>query len=873
MHSLDVAAVGRALAGVRPRVFATMADRLGWTSEDLRELWTFLLGLHDIGKFSLQFQAKAPHAWPAETLGPYDQAHIPGGDPGHSAAGVALLFARRARGPDRARPHLEAWLPGWEDATRSILLAPILAHHGRPAAEPRKPLRDIFSPLAEAAALSFADAVRELLRPPTLREPGATGLRRATWPLAGLTVIADWVGSNTAWFPYRANDRRLESYWIEVALPCAREALAAAGLAPSPPSRAMGFRALTGIEREPSPVQAWAEAVALPSGPLLVLIEDMTGGGKTEAALVLAHRLMAAGRADGIYFALPTMATANAMFDRIREAAPRLYSHGAKPSLTLAHGRADLHPAFRPTVVAAAEAPPENGPAAEDEGADAAVAAPEWLLSETRKALLADLGVGTVDQALLAVLPVRYQALRLAGLAEKVLIVDEAHAYDTYVSAELERLVAFQAMLGGSTIVLSATLPKGHKEKLAAAWSKGARAASPAFAGDAYPSVTLLAPGTAAVAQKQDPREELRRTLRVTRVSDAEAAVARIAEAARTGAAVAWVRNTVDDVIAGAEALGRAGIDAQVFHARFAMGDRLAIERDVVCRFGRKGGGEQRRGRVLVGSQVIESSLDIDLDLMISDLAPVDLLLQRAGRLWRHPGRHRPVGGPEMVVVSPDPNGEVSANWFADAFPRATKVYPHPLILWRSARELFRRGAVRIPEEVRSLIEAVYGPGLHEGAPEALTRGSNEAEGEASGRRAFAEHNLLRIEDGYAPEGRAWSNEGDVATRLGEEMRRVRLARIEAGGLRPWRDGPDLKVAWALSEVTVREKKLRGAREPTPALAAACHAARASWGRFEEDVILLPLELGADGAWTGTLFGEKGRVEVLYTTEKGLRLG
>ena len=131
-----------------------------------------------------------------------------------------------------------------------------------------------------------------------------------------------------------------------MAQPNARRALAAAGLAPSQPSSVTGFRALFEIVAAPSPVQAWAETVTLPTGPLFILIEDMTGGGKTEAALVLAHRLMADHRADGIYFALPTMATANAMFDRIRAAIHRLYAEGTRPSLTLAHGRADLHPAF-----------------------------------------------------------------------------------------------------------------------------------------------------------------------------------------------------------------------------------------------------------------------------------------------------------------------------------------------------------------------------------------------------------------------------------------------------------------------------------------------------------------------------------------------
>jgi len=877
MHSLDVAAVGWELTASRPRLFQEMADRLGWRPEDFRDLWVFLLLLHDIGKFSEHFQAKAPDRWPELALGPVGTNPPRGSDPGHSAAGAALLFAPdRGRRPDLVRARFETWFPGWgdrEEDGRRVLFAPILGHHGRPARISSKPLQDLFSPAAEAAALAFADASYALLRPPKLPEPSNAVLKRASWPLAGLSVLADWVGSNRDWFPYVRNGRSLQEYWTSVALPQARAALIEAGLAPSSPSRATGFRALTQLESAPSPAQAWAESVELPPGPLLVLVEDMTGGGKTEAALVLAHRLMAADRGAGIYFALPTMATANAMFDRIREAAPRLYAEGARPSLALAHGRADLHPAFRPPVVAGERTgEPEHGPP--DDEDDSAVVAPAWLTSETRKALLADLGVGTVDQALLAVLPAKHQALRLAGLAEKVLVIDEAHAYDAYMGAELDRLVAFQAALGGSTIILSATLPKAAKARIAEAWRRAAKAGPVELAGDAYPGVTLLSVEAPPLEQALPPRSDLPRSLRITRLPCAEDAARRIAEAARAGAAVAWLRNTVDDVLAGAELLRGVGLDAQVFHARFAMGNRLAIEADVVQRFGREGTCDERRGHVLVGSQVLESSLDLDFDLMVSDLAPVDLLLQRAGRLWRHPWRARPVPGPELLVVSPDPEGEVGARWVRDAFPLAAPVYAHHLVLWRSASELFRRGCVRVPEDVRALVEAVYGPGLAEDAPEALAQASIAAVGRASAERAFAEQNLLRVEDGYGPDGRGWADEGDIATRLGKETATLRLARIEAGLIRPWCQDADPARAWAMSEVTVREVKLRGARDPSPGLAAAARAARAGWSRFDDDVILLPLRERADGGWTGELVGQDGQVlNAFYTVAEGLRIG
>jgi CRISPR-associated endonuclease/helicase Cas3 len=144
--------------------------------------------------------------------------------------------------------------------------------------------------------------------------------------------------------------------------------------------------------------------------------------------------------------------------------------------------------------------------------------------------------------------------------------------------------------------------------------------------------------------------------------------------------------------------LRAAGIEASLFHARFAMGDRLAIERQIVRRFGK--GDPVARPGVLVATQVIEQSLDLDFDLLVSDLAPVDLLLQRAGRLWRHPERPRPIPGPRMLVVSPDPAAEIGKDWYAVAFPRAACVYRNHALLWLSANALFAHGPIRVPGDV-----------------------------------------------------------------------------------------------------------------------------------------------------------------------------
>ncbi len=442
---------------------------------------------------------------------------------------------------------------------------------------------------------------------------------RLAWRLAGLTTLADWVGSQQSWFPYAtaAAVADIASYWHDHALPQAAHAVQQAGLAPVPPSKWRGLRGLFPSIEKSSPVQAWAEQVALPGGPVLAVIEDVTGSGKTEAAVTLAHRLIADGRAQGIFVALPTMATANAMFGRLSGAYRGLFDAGADPSLALAHGCADLDPRFRAAMDAGAPAQPRHSPSdPADETAEAHCAA--WLAEDRRRALLAQVGVGTLDQALLAALPVRHAPLRLWGLAGKVLVIDEAHAFDAYMQREMVALLRFQAALGGSAILLSATLPKALRATLVGAFREGLGAGPATLVETGYPLATLV--GAEAVSETPcDVRTGLARRVAVTRLDDDGAAIERIVAAEQAGAAVAWVRNTVDDAIAAAAALRARGVDALLFHARFAMADRLRIEAEVMRRFGHADTSD--RAGVLVATQVIEQSLDLDFDLLCTDLA------------------------------------------------------------------------------------------------------------------------------------------------------------------------------------------------------------------------------------------------------------
>ena len=480
-----------------------------------------------------------------------------------------------------------------------------------------------------------------------------------------------------------------------------------AGLIPAAIATDTGMAALF-PDRDPRPLQRWAESVALPEDPCLFVIEDVTGSGKTEAALVLAHRLMRAGRPDGLFVALPTMATANAMYGRLVDAYSRLFVSASHPSLVLAHGRRALNDAFTDSILNGAAA--DAGPLTADD-ADQPVAAQcaAWVADNRRKTFLAQIGVGTIDQALLAVLPSRHSPLRLLGMAQRVLIVDEAHAYDAYVGAELQRLLEFHAALGGSAIVLSATLTAHQRADLCDAFRTGLGCDGDDEQHDAttaYPAATVVSAGGSEM-QAVNLAEGLRRSVAVERVASLDAAADAVIAAAFTGGAVAWIRNTVDDAVEAMELLRAHGLNPLLFHARFAMGDRLVVEQEVLRLFGPTSTPAERTGRVLVATQVVEQSLDVDFDLLVSDIAPADLIVQRAGRLWRHPWRDvRPVPGPRLLLLSPEPVANPPANWLGDA--RTRFVYDNPAVLWRSACALLSAGCIVTPDNIRALVEAAY---------------------------------------------------------------------------------------------------------------------------------------------------------------------
>ena len=838
-----MAAVGKVLLTRHRGLRQSLLSLLGLPKEETLALFCFLLCLHDIGKFAKKFQAKVPALYPA-CFGD-DPSRVPDRYD-HGAGGLRLFDA------DDGGFHLPG---GSSRRVWRVLVSAVVGHHGAPPdpvnGESLVTLRSDFGTAGIEASQTFIQQVRALFAlPPTLPPLERQRVRHASFALAGLAVLADWIGSKQEWFPYREPAQDLDAYWRHTRQQ-AVDAVDEAGVLPAESKGYTDYDSLIGAHATPTPMQQWAKSVETPDSPALFLIEDETGSGKTEAALMLAHRLMASGRADGLYMALPTMATANAMFDRLSAAYRHLFAAGTLPSIALAHGARDMHDGFRSAVLAAGrnELPYSSlGILEEESETTASAACAAWIADDRRRAFLADAGAGTVDQALLSILPSRHQSLRLLGLMRRVLILDEVHGYDAYMQRELERLLEFQAALGGSAILLSATLPVSARKRLADAFSKGLGKEGEAYhsigSGLKFPLATVCGANvqTSTQVSGQPGRG---RTLAVQFLDAPEEALAAVERSANAGQAVLYIRNTVDDALEAHAALTARGIEADVFHARFALIDRLQIENRVVSTFGKTSTPERRARKVLVATQVVEQSLDLDFDALITDLAPVDLLIQRAGRLWRHHRSGRE-GEPQLLVVGPRPTACADETWFSRAFPRAAYVYRDHARLWLTAKVLADAGCIETPGGLRALIEAVYGDGVDSEVPEALLGKFFDAEGRAGAESSIANINILNLGKGYVRDGGAWDGDARTPTRLVDDPQvTLRLARVRGGRIEPYahHGAPDEPWrSWRLSEVNVARRRVGGEAEPLSEYAAAVQIAKQDWTRFDADKVLVVLE-------------------------------
>ena len=866
-HLMDVAAVALQWQQLNLARLEREAALLKASPECLAKTTAFLAGAHDLGKFSRSFQTKVPELWPEESLG--QRREVP--DRPHWRNTAILL---------RAEPIAQEFTSLFPSIPYDIapIIAAIAGHHGRPPegqdeanADPSKARRDqqLGEECVDATHTAFC-ILRNLIEPlPLSSLEKQKQVAQWSWRLSGLVTLADWVGSDPDYFSFESVDTRLEDYW-EWALTQAEKALVDKGLRPqSPESRPSYASFAPQAAPRPRPMQKLAEKVPLLDGAQLFIIEDTTGAGKTEAAIMLAARMMAKGKGEGLYFALPTMATANAMYERLAKTYRTLFETSAADdlSLVLAHGKSDLSKAFRAIVNSTDMAnggEDSTGMANGSEDETTSAFCTKWIADNRKKAFYADVGAGTIDQAFLSVLPKKHLTLRQYGLAGRILIVDEAHCFDAYMGEELSALLELHAQNGGSAIVLSATLSLEQRRNMTEAFAKGLGLRDPEDLSDqlcseAYP---LLTSATIGGVQECESGFDsaLRRSVTVERLPDRTTAETRALSAAKEGAAVLVICNAVDEAIAVHESFANQ-VDhldrVHLFHARFAQGDRQDIEEDVLRRFGRDADAKERAGHILVATQVVEQSLDLDFDLIISDLAPVDLIIQRAGRMWRHldkrPPESRPVERPHILVVSPDPDQADDEKWLEPVLGKAAFVYQHAGVMWRSAKALFDSGQIDTPESFRPLITHVY---TNEAVPPALEEKQIEDEGKEMGSRSLGRFNVVGLEGGYGSLPTELSGTEDIGTRLGERTVTLRLARLEERRLVAWCSGDnDSNRAWPLSEIRVREKFLAEALPP-PEDQALQERTKSDWPEWEREILIAVVE-------------EDGRVRLEGTKDGG----
>ncbi len=625
-----------------------------------------LAAAHDIGKITPGFQLKAfPHWDCPDAMG---QSFYEGNHAKVSQAHLGSLHGRRPF--------------DW------VLAAG--GHHGK------YPSSSGYLGKIKEAGLSWPAVLREEL----LAELEAVfgNLPSAAIPkgplvhwLTGFITFADWIGSDTGWFPLPASGPLADRETPESVRALAVKSLDDLGWHRREVHAGRAFGALFPGVDSPRPLQqALIDAM---DSPGLYIVEAPMGVGKTEAALAASYRRWTEGEERGLYFALPTQLTSNRIRDRV---SAFLENVVVDPSYhALVHGNAWMNPE---RILAIA-------PTAGDVAGAADLS--DWYASG-RKALLAGFGTGTIDQAIMSCLPVKHSALRLFALSGKIVIIDEVHSYDPYTSALVDRTVKWLLEVGCTVIVLSATLAAARRKSLILA-----AGADESEISSAYPLITKVAKGRSLSEAIPVNGTDLpsSRVLMERVPSDSAGIWQDLADAAEAGACVVVIRNTValaQETYRQIKSRCRdRGITFGLLHSRFPQFKRDENEAAWMERLG-KNGASRPQGCILVATQVIEQSVDIDADLLVTDLAPIDLILQRLGRLHRHHERPRPQGfkNPRCVVLMPVVDWNTDETTLKAALGPSAFVYP-PFSLFQAERVLLALTdrTITLPEDIRLLVE------------------------------------------------------------------------------------------------------------------------------------------------------------------------
>jgi len=485
--------------------------------------------------------------------------------------------------------------------------------------------------------------------------------------LSGLVCVSDWIASGPAFDDI--GEENIENISDRVTF-----AVEKAGFIPFSLKSDLNFSDIFGFE----PREIQRNFYSVSTKPGVYILEAPMGIGKTEAALYAAYKWLNDFSATGIYFALPTQLTSDKIYDRMELFLNKILHSDCKFRSLLLHSNAWLK---------------------DTELGEEGMPGREWFSSKKR-GLLAPFSVGTVDQALLSVLNVRHNFVRTFGLIGKVVILDEVHTYDSYTGTVVDKLVETLAKIGCTVIILSATLTNARKKLLL----------NTEKSDNNYP---LISSASEEGVKFCPITQSSSAKIHLTKCTDDKLALEEALKRAKNGQQVLWIENTVNDAqdkfkLISARASSISNISCGLIHSRFIQNDRSTQESYWVEIFG-KSNSELRtkEGRILIGTQVLEQSLDIDSDFLISRLCPTDMLLQRLGRLWRHESNNefRPKDAArEFWLLTPDFNAICNS---VKPWEKSALVYS-PYVLYRTLQIFKELDSILLPDDMRHLIESSY---------------------------------------------------------------------------------------------------------------------------------------------------------------------
>ena len=830
-HLADVGACFEALMAL-PTIRRRMARSAGLEELDpvtVARLCVFA-ALHDIGKVNIGFQTQI---WEPQYLLARPVIH---------KSGHTVDFAPVLNGEDSSAAQ---WFFGrdalgwWKEAldwdsdggvTTCALLTATISHHGRPlqlhsGVSANPVIWHAYGELHPEACVRRLGGLIRSWFPDAFSADGPLMPSRPEFQhmFLGMCNLADWIGSNESWFEFV--DTPQDDY-IATARYIAASAVKAVGLDLTRQRSVLAgipdFGGLFNIPGNP-PANAIQTVTTLetPLDEPLVIIESETGSGKTEAALWRFARMFEVGLVDGLYFALPTRAAAVQIHRRVRRFAANFFPVGHTPPVVLAV------PGYTPDPDAESVGLPDYSAWWEPDHQHHEV---PWASENAKRFLTAQIAVGTVDQAMLGTLQVKNAHMRSASLARNLLVVDEVHASDAYMTTVLEALLSAHLDCGGYALLMSATLGSSARRRWLSAGSSRLAPVRPLSVEEVtpYPAISIASQGEAGpIGVGENDQRKTVKVVAAPEMQDFAPVANRALNAARVGAKVLVVRNTVRyairtqqalEALAGPEdahLLFEANGVPTLHHGRFAATDRRLLDSALEARLGRT---RTAAGLVVVGTQTLEQSLDIDADLLITDLCPVDVLLQRIGRLHRHRRSDRPEGHgvPACVVLTP-PGDDLfellGSGQNASGLGPYGYVYPDLRVLEATRRLIAQFQEWRIPEMNRLLVErATHPDGLNaivEELGEDWRSHANEIQGMGIAREQTGRGHVIRRNSSFFEENDLvqfpWSDQ-QVRTRLGDDQLDIPFTRPQASPFGTFQaiDKMPVTVRWLPSVAVVK---------------------------------------------------------------------